>query len=273
MKSIVRSSKSSVRIAIFLILAVVISVNAQSQPGGKIIVQSDTSDITVRHVSADAASNDIFGLYSPRTETLWFCLDVDSTYIVDLGRFPIGTELVFFLTNPRPGFEGTFFTGPASRNPDSVVHAVITEVGFQTWLIEWEDWLGGGDFSYDDCVCEIKGNLFISVGVEEKSTIQKPIHSVRLFPGKPNPFSGIIDIVFQLPSPHYVKLNIYDLSGREIKTLYEGLKKFGFHVVQWDGRDERGYKVNSGIYFNRLEARKSPDTISLIMANKIILLR
>ncbi|MCH7760847.1 hypothetical protein IIA15_05515 [candidate division TA06 bacterium] len=274
MKGVVRILRTTVRIGMFLSFIVFASASAQSQEGEIIIVLSDTSDVTVSHVDANAVSNNIFGLFSPRTETLWFCLDADSGFTVNLGRFPIGTEVIFFLHNPRPGYEGTFFTGPAERNPDGVVHAIITEVGFQTWQIEWEDWLGGGDRSYDDCVCEIKGDLLISpVGVEGKNGYKQAVNTGQLLLNQPNPFSQMTEIRYQLTNPHHVVLRIYDMSGRQIITLGDGMYKPGDYIARWDGRDEKGEEVSNGVYLYRMDARRSPDTDGFIMTNKLILLR
>jgi flagellar hook assembly protein FlgD len=48
---------------------------------------------------------------------------------------------------------------------------------------------------------------------------------------------------------------VFDVAGRRVATLYSGHHDRGTHSVSWDGRDERGRNVASGIYFVRLNAR------------------
>jgi len=70
----------------------------------------------------------------------------------------------------------------------------------------------------------------------------------------PNPFNPSTTIQFQLPKGSYVSLKIYDLTGREIRTLINKQMEAGYHKVVWDGTNNQGEKVVSGIYFYRIEA-------------------
>jgi flagellar hook assembly protein FlgD len=49
-------------------------------------------------------------------------------------------------------------------------------------------------------------------------------------------------------------LEVYDVTGRHVRTLLRGNVAAGQHTVQWDGRDDRGFSVGSGVYFYRLRA-------------------
>jgi hypothetical protein len=64
----------------------------------------------------------------------------------------------------------------------------------------------------------------------------------------PNPFNSSIAIGFIPPQAGDVTLSIYDIMGRKVKGLYSGTA-FGQTLVIWDGTDERGEAVSSGIYF------------------------
>jgi hypothetical protein len=70
----------------------------------------------------------------------------------------------------------------------------------------------------------------------------------------PNPFNPATTIAFDLPQPGPVTLAIYDLAGRRVKILKDGWLEAGRHVVDWDGENEAGREVGSGVYFYRLEA-------------------
>ncbi len=70
----------------------------------------------------------------------------------------------------------------------------------------------------------------------------------------PNPFNPTTTIQYQLPRPGNVKLVIYNLLGQAVRSLANGPVEAGYHQVQWDGRNESGVKVSSGIYIYRFEA-------------------
>jgi hypothetical protein len=70
----------------------------------------------------------------------------------------------------------------------------------------------------------------------------------------PNPFNPTTIIGYYLPRTSAVRLDIYDILGRDIKTVDAGTKKSGYQQVIWDGTDRDGNAVASGIYFYRLQA-------------------
>ncbi|MBD3423141.1 MAG: T9SS type A sorting domain-containing protein, partial [Candidatus Latescibacteria bacterium] len=71
----------------------------------------------------------------------------------------------------------------------------------------------------------------------------------------PNPFNPVTTIRFSLARKGHVKLCIYDVRGRKVKTLLDRKLGIGTHTVSWDGRNERKEAVASGVYFYRLDAR------------------
>jgi len=68
----------------------------------------------------------------------------------------------------------------------------------------------------------------------------------------PNPFNPSTQIHFSLPQRDLVELAVYDLQGRRVATLKKEEMPAGRHAVAWDGRDQRGQGVASGMYFYRL---------------------
>ena len=69
----------------------------------------------------------------------------------------------------------------------------------------------------------------------------------------PNPFNSATQINYQLPANAKIALKIYDIRGREMRTLVRGNKSAGYYSVIWDGKDNHGNAVSSGVYFYRLE--------------------
>jgi hypothetical protein len=78
--------------------------------------------------------------------------------------------------------------------------------------------------------------------------------SVFLEQNYPNPFNPETSIKFSLSSPDQVSLRVYNLKGQLVRTLAEGEIDSGEHTVVWDGKDENGAAVASGLYLYRLRA-------------------
>ena len=74
----------------------------------------------------------------------------------------------------------------------------------------------------------------------------------RLLPVRPNPFNPRAEIRFELARGGQTAVAIHDALGRRVRTLLAGERAAGAHSLIWDGRDDAGEDVGSGIYFVRL---------------------
>jgi len=81
----------------------------------------------------------------------------------------------------------------------------------------------------------------------------------------PNPFNAETRIVYDLVRGAHVKLAVYDLAGRVVKTLLDEERQAGTHEVRWDGRDESQHAVPSGIYVCLIEAGNDRDSRKLLV--------
>jgi hypothetical protein len=70
----------------------------------------------------------------------------------------------------------------------------------------------------------------------------------------PNPFNGQTTLSFSLAAPGPASLAIYNLAGQVVRVLVEEMLPAGEHRVVWDGRNEAGQEVGSGVYMYRLQA-------------------
>lgn len=75
-----------------------------------------------------------------------------------------------------------------------------------------------------------------------------------LFQNYPNPFNPETDISYTLPQDCHVQLTIYNMLGQQVKVLVDEQQIAGFKTVHWNGRDESGNELASGIYFYRVQA-------------------
>ena len=83
----------------------------------------------------------------------------------------------------------------------------------------------------------------------------------------PNPFNPVTTIRFALPRTEQVTLVVYDIHGREIRTLLDARKPAGRYQIRWDGTNQSGVPVASGVYFYRLQAGR------FVAERKMILMR
>ena len=89
---------------------------------------------------------------------------------------------------------------------------------------------------------------------------------VTLLSNYPNPFNPSTEIQYGLPQAMKVTITIYDISGRIVKTLISKTQAAGFHQVSWDGTDDHGVKVGSGVYLCHLLAGGRSQMSKLIIA-------
>jgi hypothetical protein len=70
----------------------------------------------------------------------------------------------------------------------------------------------------------------------------------------PNPFNPDTDIQYQLPEAGAVTLDVFNVLGQKVVTLVDEVQEAGFKIVKWDGQDDAGMSLPSGIYFYSLKA-------------------
>jgi hypothetical protein len=142
-----------------------------------------------------------------------------------------------------PGFNnpaGGDFSRPSSSQEMNVTYGGKTWTRFGAW--QPEDTTGVGDSLYHRLIIKelLLGNY-------------------------PNPFNSNTTITYNVDSPTQVDLSIYNLGGKKVKTLlrefqYEGIKK-----ITWDGKDDKGKFLPSGIYFSLLAVGKKKQTLKLTL--------
>ena len=111
------------------------------------------------------------------------------------------------------------------------------------------------------------GNYKIDIiaAVENNSSIVPS--SIELEQNYPNPFSSSTAISYQLNKQADVSVTIYDVLGREVKAFTVGLQTIGTHGVVWDGKNNFGSKVSTGIYFYRLQARNETQVKKMVLTD------
>lgn len=94
-----------------------------------------------------------------------------------------------------------------------------------------------------------------------------PPGQTTLYQNYPNPFNPVTTISFYLPAPERVVLTIYNARGERVRKLFDGFQDFGRVELPWNGRNDAGDAVGSGVYFYRLRAGKT------VLTRKLTLLK
>jgi len=111
----------------------------------------------------------------------------------------------------------------------------------------------GGTYTVSNLFVLRRG--FTPVGVESGSPISMELpKAYALREARPSVMKGETRVEFDLPRASEVRLVVYNLAGQAVRTLLEGTHSGGTYEVVWNGKNERGLQVPSGVYFVRLNA-------------------
>ena len=118
----------------------------------------------------------------------------------------------------------------------------------------------GATYRYQIGVVDADGEF-----VSPVETVTVPRAATVLEQNHPNPFNPRTTIHFSLSAREQTRLSVYNADGVLVRTLVDGMRDVGSHAVDWDGRDERGASVSSGVYFYRLSAGKFAESKKMLL--------
>jgi hypothetical protein len=143
-------------------------------------------------------------------------------------------------------------------------HLQWTTNGGATWVVETIP-VGVTEILYDLYGHQFamgSGRLFkLDIQLAVEPNAMQP-HFYQLLQNYPNPFNPVTTISYQLPTASRVTLKVYDVLGREVATLADGVEEPGYKSVRWDACN-----VGSGVYFYRLQAGE------FVASRKLLLLK
>ena len=162
------------------------------------------------------------------------------------------------------------------------------------WLIktdaegneEWNKPFGGSDSDRGYAVQQTENNEYVITGWTKSFgngnndawliKVENPIAEIKesyiphifvFHQNYPNPFNPTTSLAYDLPKNELVNITIYDMKGRMVKTLINGLQTAGYKSVQWNATNRQGQQVSAGLYLYTIEAGEFRQT------NKMILLK
>lgn len=115
----------------------------------------------------------------------------------------------------------------------------------------------GSLFRATDCLTKSNGSV--------NTVADYGVTDISLGLASPNPFNPSTTIVFTLPEAIPVDLSIYDVQGKHVITLINSIGTAGINTAQWDGMNNEGERIGSGIYFYRLRAKNKVLTRKLVL--------
>ena len=119
--------------------------------------------------------------------------------------------------------------------------------------LEWNVYADDGHVS----VPAVNGPLTFSIDVSSLSIDDEVIPDVfALHQNFPNPFNPVTNIRFDVPEQSFVKMEIFNILGQRVKTLANQEMNAGFHSIQWNGTNDHGKPLSSGMYIYTINAGK-----------------
>ncbi len=111
------------------------------------------------------------------------------------------------------------------------------------------------------------GRFEVSPGSDVKDENEFPGRptELTLFQNYPNPFNPVTIIQYALPHDCEVDVSIYNILGQKVKTLVKRKQKAGYQQVIWDGENNEGEEIASGIYFYKIKAGELTESKKMVI--------
>jgi ligand-binding sensor domain-containing protein len=177
-----------------------------------------------------------------QNDVVWVAVDSSNNIWMTYGSVPSGVSR----------FDGQCFTHYTQKDGlgHDIVHQIYVDIKGNVWFTT-----DGGVSVFKDTTTSAKVKL---------ARAYQPI-KFSLFQNYPNPFNSITTLKYDLPFEGRIQLSIYDLMGKEVINLIHEKQAAGLHQVVWNGNDNNGKEVSSGIYLAVLKSTSVKKSIKLIL--------
>ncbi len=178
-----------------------------------------------------------------------------------------GTDTVFVAARNYTITDPSDQSGAAVLRTPSASDTKITDVSIPTGAFAFEGILG--QFSSANPAAGYQFHPVLATDISPASGVDEPSAELpaqfALLQNYPNPFNPSTNIRYDLPQAVRVKLVIYNLLGEKVRTLVDASESAGAKQITWNGLNDRGARVASGVYVYRIEAGTFVATRKLLM--------
>ena len=189
------------------------------------------------HFVVDKAGN----IYQGRPET------VIGAHVLDNNTGNIGV-CVLGCYHPPELYCGDWLTDATTNSLVALYAWISGEYNYDPNVLR-----GHRDYPYNDTSCP-GNNVYEKLSwfrdeIERYMELDGPPLEFIISRNYPNPFNSITHIDYQVPIDNHINITIYDIMGREVKTLMDQVQIKGIHTIDWNGKSEYGEFVSTGVYF------------------------
>lgn len=186
--------------------------------GWELVLQYDPSKVKIAGITANGTASSAWGAPTANNNT------PGTLVIIHAGSTPLSGNLPLIIVN----FEGLMPGVGTTSN------LAVTKILFNEG---------------DPCAMFMNGSLYVPTGVHGDAAPR-----LHLEQNVPNPFQSVTTIPFALARSSNIRLNVYSATGAMVKSIVEGYMEAGiWNFSEWDGTNEWGERVSSGVYFYRLQ--------------------
>jgi hypothetical protein len=166
------------------------------------------------------------------------------------------------MTEREPGGVGE---GRCPRDLPFITSAGIAEIGAALkWCFDVDDLASIPRNTLASELSECQGTWDLG-GTDVEEDVSDSPRINRLYQNRPNPSAPTTTIRFSLAQEGPVEIAIYDVNGRRLRTLIDQQMKAGLYALPWDGRNDDGLSVGSGVYWTKMEAGSFESTKKLMV--------
>ena len=228
---------------------------------------ADTTSFQVTVLPVNDSPEPFSLIYPIVTDTISINTDTDETVPFTWGRsMDVDREVLYKLTITLDYF-GTSYTNEYENIADTTFgvsayeYAILmTNLNLPRWNIyytieatdgEYTVTSDNGEFVFNNTSLSIENDILPKVFV--------------LYQNYPNPFNPITSLRYDLPNDGLVKITVYDMMGRVVKTLVNSSQTAGFKSIQWNATNDKNEPVSAGLYLYTIQTENFRQTKKMVL--------
>ncbi|MBU8922077.1 MAG: T9SS type A sorting domain-containing protein [Bacteroidales bacterium] len=209
-------------------------------------------------IGADGISPEVTVVYPNGGE---FIETGDTVYVSWIATDNVGIDSLSIWFSVNAGTDYSLLSGGEANDSTFMwIAPVATSDSCLIKIVAYDAALNEGEDSSND-LFSVKDLTDVE---DDEDQPDIPVLATSLEQNYPNPFNGHTTLAYTVAEKCAVEMRIFDTAGRQIRTLENRDRAPGRHIVTWNGKDDAGRPVTSGVYFCRIKAGKFRQTRKII---------